>query len=109
MDVLRPQDASATATACDFGPLDSSAHGTAPAPTRNPLLLFELAGLLLLRLAARALAGLLLNDPPRDTRPPELDVSVAFARQQSGGLKLPRFKERRGQKDSRQKYLSESF
>jgi hypothetical protein len=88
MDVLRSQDASATTTACDFGLLDSSAHGTAPAPTRNPLLLFELDGLLLLRLAARALAGLLLNDPPRNTRPPELHVSAAFARQQSGGLKF---------------------
>jgi len=36
--------------------------------TRNPLFLFLLFGLFLLRYAQRALFRLLLNDPPRTTR-----------------------------------------
>ena len=36
--------------------------------TRNPMLLFLLFGLFLLRYAQRALFRLLLNDPPRSTR-----------------------------------------
>ncbi len=35
---------------------------------RNPLLLFRLEGVLLLRLAERALIALLFHDPPRNTR-----------------------------------------
>ena len=80
MDMLRPQDASATTTACDFGLLDSSTQRDTPTTTRKPLLLFELAGLLLLRLAARQLAGLLFNDPPRNTRAPGHHVPAAFTR-----------------------------
>jgi hypothetical protein len=49
MDLLRPQDASATATACDFGLLDSSAQRDEATTTRNPLLEFELPGLLAFR------------------------------------------------------------
>jgi hypothetical protein len=86
MDMLGSRDASATTTACDFGLLDSSAHGTAPAHTRKPLLLFEVDGLLLLRLAQRQLAGLLLNDPPRNTRAPGHHVPAAFARQAPNSL-----------------------
>ena len=37
--------------------------------TRNPTLLFRLFGLFLLRMAERALAWLLFQDPPRSTRP----------------------------------------
>ena len=37
---------------------------------RNPMLLFELFGLFLLRYAQRALSRLLFHDPPRKTRPP---------------------------------------
>ena len=36
--------------------------------TRNPILLLRLSGLLLLRAAARALSGLLFQEPPRNTR-----------------------------------------
>jgi len=35
---------------------------------RNPLLLFRLSGVLLLRLAERVFLALLLKDPPRNTR-----------------------------------------
>ena len=37
---------------------------------RNPMLLFELFGLFLLRYAQRALSRLLFHDPPRKTRSP---------------------------------------
>ena len=37
--------------------------------TRNPLLLFRLSGLFLFRLAQRTFDALLLNEPPRNTRP----------------------------------------
>jgi len=36
--------------------------------TRNPLFVFRLFGLLLLRYAQRTLSRLLLNEPPRNTR-----------------------------------------
>ncbi len=39
-----------------------------PRHTRKPMLLLRLSGLLLLRLAARQLFGLLLQEPPRNTR-----------------------------------------
>lgn len=35
--------------------------------TRKPLLLLRLSGLFLLRLAARAFSGLLIQEPPRST------------------------------------------
>jgi hypothetical protein len=88
MDLLGPRDASNTAAARGFWLLDSSAQRSTPTATRKPLLLFELDGLLLLRLAHRSLPGLLLNDPPRNTRAPGHHVPAAFARQQSGGLKI---------------------
>ena len=36
--------------------------------TRNPLLLFRLSGVLLLRFAERQFSGLLFHEPPRSTR-----------------------------------------
>jgi len=36
--------------------------------SRNPLLLFRLDGVLLLRFADRALLAVLFHDPPRNTR-----------------------------------------
>jgi len=36
--------------------------------TRKPMLLLRLSGLFLLRLEARALSGLLFQEPPRNTR-----------------------------------------
>ncbi len=43
---------------------------------RNPLLLFRLDGLLLLRFAERALFALLFHEPPRNTRFDLLPVPV---------------------------------
>ena len=37
---------------------------------RNPMLLFELSGLFLLRSVQRAFSTLLFHDPPRNTRSP---------------------------------------
>ena len=48
--------------------------------TRKPMLLLRLSGLLLLRVAERALSGLLFQEPPRSTRDssqgtPQKDIS----------------------------------
>ena len=47
---------------------------------RKPLLLSIFAGCLLLRMAERQLSGLLLNDPPRNTR----DLSIGHPGEQAG-------------------------
>ncbi|MDZ7812182.1 MAG: hypothetical protein U5L74_03300 [Ideonella sp.] len=45
------------------------AHRGVRAKTRTPLLLLRLPGVLVLRAERRRLSSLLLNEPPRTTRP----------------------------------------
>jgi len=53
--------------ACDVRDADTALARMVLAK-RNPLLLFRLSGLFLLRLAERKFAGLLFQEPPRSTR-----------------------------------------
>ena len=57
---------------------------------RNPLLLFRLDGVLLLRLAERALIALLFHEPPRNTRFDEWPAPVVRYAVRGGGRSLAR-------------------
>ena len=68
-----------------FGPMTRRAGGAPELAKRNPRLLLRLPGLLLLRLAARALLALLFQLPPRVTRFEPVCLLSPGPRSASGG------------------------